>query len=140
MHQQTTADRARSLSRQGLIDREVARMTGVSIGAVQKWLTGIRRAPGKERSSRCPRCDGTLLDEPAYSYLLGLYLGDGWLTRGHRDVFALSIACSDDGPGLMAAAKNAMSVVMPASGVFGWSGGSPSRTPSPWRVERPWRG
>lgn len=33
-------------------------------------------------SSRCPRCDGTPLDEPGYAYLLGLYLGDGvHLTR-----------------------------------------------------------
>jgi hypothetical protein len=90
MHEQTTVDTARELSRQGLIDREVDGMTGVSIGAVQKWRTGIRRAPGKERSASCPRCDGSHLDEPAYSYLLGLYLGDGCLTSGHRDVFALS--------------------------------------------------
>jgi hypothetical protein len=33
-------------------------------------------------------------------------------------VFALNIACCDDWPGLLAAAKSAMSVVMPASGVF----------------------
>lgn len=30
-------DRALRLSKQGLIDREVAALTGVSIGAVQKW-------------------------------------------------------------------------------------------------------
>jgi hypothetical protein len=119
MHSQTTVDQARRLSRQGLIDREVARATGVSIGAVQKWRTGIRRVPGKGRASSCPRCDGLPLDEPAYSYLLGLYLGDGCLTRGRRDVFALSIACGNAWPGLMAAAKNAMSAVMPACGVFG---------------------
>ncbi len=122
MHPQTTVDRARSLSRQGLIDREVARITGVSIGAVQKWRTERRRVPHASsrvaRASDCPRCDGRPLDEPAYSYLLGLYLGDGCLTRGHRDVFALSIACSDAWPGLMTAAKSAMSAVMPASGVF----------------------
>ncbi len=124
MHPQITVDTARSLSRQGLIDREVARITGVSIGAVQKWRTERRRsphaprAPGVKRASDCPRCDGRDLNKPAYSYLLGLYLGDGCLTCGHRDVFALSIACSDAWPGLMAAAKSAMSAVMPASGVF----------------------
>ena len=118
MHPQTTVDRARCLSQQGLIDREVARITGVSIGAVQKWRTGSRRAPGMGRKSDCPRCTGKPVDEPAYAYLLGLYLGDGCLTRGRRDVFALSIACCDDWPGLITAAKSAMSAVMPASGVF----------------------
>lgn len=119
MHPQTSVDRARRLSQQGLIDREVAWITGVSISAVQKWRTGVRRAPGKERKADCPRCTRRPLDEPAYAYLLGLYLGDGCLTRGRRDVFALCIACCDDWPGLLVAAKSAMSAVMPASSVFG---------------------
>jgi len=118
MHPQITVDLARLLSKQGLIDREVAQITGVPISAVRKWRTGSRRAPGRERKRDCPRCSGRPLDEPAYAYLLGLYLGDGCLTRGRRDVYALSIACCDDWPGLLAAAKSAMSAVMPASGVF----------------------
>jgi hypothetical protein len=118
MHPQTTVDLARLLSQQGLIDREVAQITGVSIIAVRKWRTGSRRVPGRERRLDCPRCTGRSLDEPVYAYLLGLYLGDGCLTRGRRDVYALSIACCDDWPGLLAAAKSAMSAVMPASSVF----------------------
>ena len=118
MHPQITVDLARLLSKQGLIDREVAQITGVSISAVRKWRTGSRRAPGRERKRDCPRCSGRPLDEPAYAYLLGLYLGDGCLTRGRRDVYALSIACCDDWPGLLAAAKSAMSAVMPTSSVF----------------------
>lgn len=121
MHPQTTVDRARLLSQQGLIDREVAEITGVSISAVQKWRTGIRRdaGPGRARKPGCPRCTGRLLSESAYSYLLGLYLGDGCITRGRRDVYALCIACCDDWPGLLAAAKDAMSAVMPGSRVSG---------------------
>jgi hypothetical protein len=119
MYPQATVERARLLSQQGLIDREVARITGVSASAVQKWRTGSRRALGREREPNCPRCAEKHLDEPAYSYLSGrLYLGDGWLTRGRRGVFALSIACSEARPGLMMAARSAMSAVMPASGVF----------------------
>jgi hypothetical protein len=122
MHPQATVDRARRLSQQGLNDREVSQITGVPLRTIQKWRTGTRRAPGKVRQGRepdCPRCTGRPLDEPAYSYLLGLYLGDGWLTLGRKDVFALNIACCDDWPGLLAAAKSAMSAVMPASKVFG---------------------
>jgi hypothetical protein len=96
-------DRARYLSQQRLIDREVAQRVGVSIGAVQKWRTGIRRGPGTERKSCCPRCDGEPLDEPAYSYLLGLYLGDGCISVGGgraKAVWKLSIFCDDAWPGL----------------------------------------
>jgi hypothetical protein len=120
MHPRATVDRALRLSRQGLIDREVAQLTGVSTGAVQKWRTGRRRTPEKElKHASCPRCDGAPLNERAYAYLLGLYLGDGHITRHRRGVFALSIFCGDAWPGLIRAAKNAMRKVMPASGVIG---------------------
>jgi hypothetical protein len=113
-------DRALRLSSQGLIDREVAQLTGVSIGAVQKWRTGLRRTSRTEQQrARCPRCDGAPLNEPVYAYLLGLYLGDGHITRHRRGVFALSIFCCDAWPGLITAAKQAMRDVMPASAVFG---------------------
>ena len=52
------------------------------------------------------------MDESAYAYLLGLYLGDGHIVHGPRDVYVLAIACSDDWPGLMAAARQAMAAVM----------------------------
>jgi hypothetical protein len=58
------------------------------------------------------------LDETAYAYLLGLYLGDGCLTRQRKDVYVLSIACCDAWPGLIVAAKEATRKVMPASAVF----------------------
>jgi len=120
MYPRETVDRALRLSEQGLIDREVARITGVSIGAVQKWRTGLRRTPEKERKhAHCPRCDGVPLNEHAYAYLLGLYLGDGHISRHRRGVFALSIACGDAWPGLITAAKLAMRRVMPASCVMG---------------------
>jgi len=32
----------------------------------------------------CPRCHEAPIDEPAYAYLLGLYLGDGWISRERR--------------------------------------------------------
>jgi hypothetical protein len=58
------------------------------------------------------------LDETAYAYLLGLYLGDGYLIRQPKDVYLLSIACCDAWPALIAAAKDAAGRVMPSSAVF----------------------
>jgi hypothetical protein len=120
MHPQATVDRARALSTQGLYDREVAQMTGVPLRTVRNWRTGKRRAPGSDgrRKRGCPRCGGAPLDEPAYAYLLGLYLGDGCLTRQRKDVYLLSIACCDAWPGLITAAKEATRQVMPSSAVF----------------------
>ncbi len=54
----------------------------------------------------------------AYAYLLGLYLGDGCLTRQRKGVYLLSIACDDAWPGLITAAKGATGQVMLASAVF----------------------
>jgi hypothetical protein len=120
MHPRATVDRARALSAQGLYDREVAQMTGIPLGTVRKWRTGKRRAPGRDgrQKRNCPRCHGAPLNEPAYAYLLGLYLGDGCLTRQRKDVYLLSIACCDAWPGLITAAKDAARQVMPSSAVF----------------------
>jgi hypothetical protein len=119
MYPRITVDTGLLLSGVGVLDRENAQICGVSISAIRHWRYGsCRSAQTQARAPSCPRCDGTPLDEAAYAYLLGLYLGDGCITRGRRDVFALSVACSDDWPGLIAAAGAAMSAVMPASGVF----------------------
>jgi hypothetical protein len=120
MYPQRTVDRARRLSGQGLCDREVAQLVGVPLGTVRKWRTGRRRDPDsdKRRKLACPRCHGQPLDECAYAYLLGLYLGDGCLVRRPKDVYLLSIACCDAWPGLIEAAKEAAGLVMPQSAVF----------------------
>jgi hypothetical protein len=121
MHPQATVDRARQLSQQGMIDREVAQIVGVPLSAVQKWRTGARRAPGSEHKAGCPRCDGGPLDEIAYSYLLGLYLGDGCISRGSsrtKDVWKLSISCADAWPGLIHERARAIQAVRPDNEVL----------------------
>jgi hypothetical protein len=123
MYPQTTVDMALRLSAVGILDKENARICGVSVATIRHWRCGRRRAtqsPGTtaERARQCPRCHGRTMDEAAYSYLLGLYLGDGHITPGRRNVFALSVFCADDWPGLLAAARNTLAAVMPASGVF----------------------
>jgi hypothetical protein len=39
----------------------------------------------------CPRCHGRPLDEKAYVYLLGQYLGDGYIVAMRRGVYKLQI-------------------------------------------------
>jgi hypothetical protein len=124
MHPQATVDRARDLSRQGLIDREVALIVGVPIRTIRKWRTGQRRAQehGSAKAA-CPRCneEATLLEPAAeYAYLLGLYLGDGHIVlAGDRSkaVWRLSIWCADDWPGLMQECVRALRAVRPANRV-----------------------
>jgi len=82
----------------------------------------VLQVPQITASPCCPRCYGTPLDEPAYAYLFGLYLGDGNLARHRRGVFALSIACADAWPGLITAAKLATRGVMPSSGARACTG------------------
>ena len=120
MHPQETVDRARSLSAKGPFDREVAEVSGIPPRAVREWRRWHGRysvAEGR-RARCCPRCDGVPLDERAYAYLLGLYLGDGYLTSRQEGGYVLSIACANAWPGLIEAAKEATRVVMPWSAVF----------------------
>jgi hypothetical protein len=118
MHPKATVDRARTLSGQGFTDRAVAAAVGVPLQTVRNWRTGQRRAPGRtSHRACCYLCYQTPLDEPAYAYLLGLYLGDGHILHGRRDVFSLSIACADAWPGLIVAAEDALRQVMPVSSV-----------------------
>jgi hypothetical protein len=120
MYSQRTVDAALRLSDSGVLDREIAQIFGVSVAAIRHWRAGRRRAgggPAALRATACPLCYPKPFDEPAYAYLLGLYLGDGHIAHGRKDVYALAIACSDGWPGLMDAAQQAMSAVMPLSRV-----------------------
>jgi hypothetical protein len=67
---------------------QIARSTGIPLSTIWNWRHGLtpthsRTGVGK-RPSGCPRCDGAPLDEAAYAYLLGLYLGDGHIVVGPR--------------------------------------------------------
>ena len=108
--------------REGVQNAEVARKLGVSKGTIGYWKHQDRQKAGTlpgRHPSICPRCDPDqlTLDRRAYSYLLGLYLGDGCLCAGaamrKKGVYYLTIACADAWPGLMDECEAAMSAVMP---------------------------
>lgn len=116
MHPRAVVDRALLLSSLGIVDRETSLVLGVPVRTIRHWRQGDRRSTPPHRP-HCPRCVGDVLDDRAYSYLLGLYLGDGHITRGARGVYALSISCANRWPGLLLLAERALTDVMPSSSV-----------------------
>lgn len=122
-------------------DHEIAAEWKVSVKTVRRWRTrlGISnlaiephspadgplseqmeslRARRDRRIKRdCPRCFGHPIEGPSYSYLLGLYLGDGHIARQPNGVYRLEIACADAWPGLIEAAADAVGAALPASRV-----------------------
>jgi hypothetical protein len=109
--------KALTLLRNGAQNADVARELNIPMGTIGYWKHRDRAKRGEcpgRHDPPCPRCDGRHLNEPAYSYLLGLYLGDGHISRHsqHR-VPNLMITCTQSWPGLMDACERAMRTVFP---------------------------
>ena len=91
----------------------VSKQTGISRSAIRAWQ---RRVEPLKRPARCI-CTGHPIDERAsYTYLLGLYLGDGCISHSARTQI-LRIACADAWPGLIEACGAAMRTVHPENRV-----------------------
>ncbi|WP_165984035.1 helix-turn-helix domain-containing protein [Streptomyces sp. YIM 98790] len=105
---------ALAMIRQGASYADVTERFGVPRGTLGWWRSQERRAlgiPVPDHRPDCPRCQGRPFGHSAYSYLLGLYLGDGHIiSRGKQH--HLSLFCSARWPGLVQAAEEAMQAVM----------------------------
>jgi hypothetical protein len=107
------------LVRAGLTSGEIARRTGIPRGTIRYWRRG--RTPNFERSLKdrqrqtCPVCRGQPLALPQghYTYLLGLYLGDGCILVHPRGVYRLRISCTKRYPELIRRCEIAMVNVLP---------------------------
>lgn len=109
---QQTIDEALGLWATGWSARQVGRRLGIPRSTVTNWCRG--RIP-EEQSARCGDCDGCLHDRPrtaAYAFLLGLYLGDGFLTTAGAAVY-LNVAMDTAYPGLVTECRHAISTVLP---------------------------
>jgi hypothetical protein len=119
MYDVATRDRTLKLLAQGLPASEISRRIGVSRFAIREWR--LRTEQGRPLyvggSRACPRCtEIPTLPEPqaSYAYLLGLYLGDGCISRTHREgVFILRIICADAWPGLKGECRRALEAIRP---------------------------
>ena len=103
----------------GLNNCQISRATGINRTTVRDWRRNGR--PGRRRGTResaCPRCEDALLDEPAYAYLLGLYLGDGHIVRFPR-AYCLRIVQDKRYTHLIELARQAISRVRRGHGSVG---------------------
>jgi hypothetical protein len=115
---------------EGSSKSEIARRTGVSRSQIRVWLDmGVRAAlnsPMRERAAAQGGEDGGFcraslcplvarVDERAYAYVLGQYLGDGTLSCGRRGVFRLRVMMCDAYPDIMAECIEAIRSVMPTN-------------------------
>lgn len=107
----------------GLNDGQISRETGIPRGTIRDWRQGKipRPVAAAAAGKSCARCghqahDFALLPQPEYTYLLGLYLGDGCIVRARR-VFRLRIVLDRRYPEIVAECRRAMKTVMPSSKV-----------------------
>ncbi|MFN2527012.1 MAG: hypothetical protein ABR505_12255 [Actinomycetota bacterium] len=102
----------------GLNDCQIARLSGVPRRTVLDWRWGRGQAtPRYEKRPGSYECtrehDFAGLSPDAYSYLLGMYLGDGCLSALPRGVFKLRIFCDAQYLGIIEECSRAIEAVMP---------------------------
>jgi hypothetical protein len=109
--------RVHELHAHGFTSRQIADETGIPRGTVRKWLQTNRPvAPRCDACGHPPHRFGTLPVD-AYAYLLGIYLGDGTISRATKGVWSLRIFQDERYPGIVAEIASAMAAVMPTSRV-----------------------
>lgn len=116
-----------ALRRNGLGARRIAARTGLPIATVRDWLAG--RLPKHSRpfdpdapvEPSCARCGHPRhhFEEfpPQYVYLLGLYLGDGCISKHRREVFRLRVFLDLRYPQIIDACESSMRLVAPQNKV-----------------------
>lgn len=118
MYDITVRKRALALVDQGRSLNSVSKQTGISRAALRTWQR--RLLPVGPGAARCPVCaspSAPLVDAANYAYLLGLYLGDGCVSRLRR-TYSLRIACADAWPGLIEECARAIETARPGNKVF----------------------
>jgi hypothetical protein len=112
MHGRAVVAEVLALREQGLGARRISARTGVPIRTVTDWLAG--RIPHASRDDRCATCHTkhVITDPASYAYLLGLYLGDGYIAAHPRGVFRLRIVLDERYPGIIASCVTAIEAVV----------------------------
>ena len=101
-------DKVQRLTASGMNDCAIAQITGVPRRTVSDWRRGMR---SKTPRDLCRTHDFTVLPSASYAYLLGLYLGDGYISRNRR-VWHLRITLDRKYPGIIESCRAAINAVM----------------------------
>jgi hypothetical protein len=98
----------------GLNDCEVARATGIPRTTIRDWRSG--QGPNKraqtDHDGTCADHDPSEIPSRAYSYLLGIYLGDGYIAA-HPRAYRLRVSMDAQYFGIIEEVWRAMEAVMP---------------------------
>ena len=107
-------DAVQRLIAAGVNDCAIARQTGIPRPTVRDWRTRRPRAlrPNTSTSPCGIDHDFSALTANAYSYLLGLYLGDGCISR-HPRAWCLRISLDTKYPGIIDCCRQAIDLLMP---------------------------
>lgn len=104
---------ARRLIAAGVNDCAIARQLGVPRPTVQDWRRRPQIRPRIASGSGCGVVhDFSALPAASYCYLLGLYLGDGCISRNRR-VWRLRITLDRKYPGIIHRSCQAIDILMP---------------------------
>ena len=99
-------DRVLRLLQTGLNYSQISRETGISRTTIRDWdhrqsPPGAWRRNGSTGCSRCEPDAAAPIPESDYVYFLGLYLGDGCISRHHNGVFIMRVALDNRYPGII---------------------------------------
>jgi hypothetical protein len=98
----------------GMNDCAIARQTGIPRPTVRDWRRRPQVLPRAPASSVGCAIDHDFAGLPAapYSYLLGMYLGDGCISR-HPRAWHLRITCDTQYPAIITRCREAIDMLMP---------------------------
>lgn len=102
MYSRSDYDEAMRLAEAGRNDSQISRQLGMSRATIRTWR--LNGPPGRMRMGRAGPCDGvrcepgSVEDRESYSHLLGLYLGDGTISRHPRHVYRLRVFLDEKYP------------------------------------------
>jgi hypothetical protein len=118
MYDLNTRRAALDLVAAGVPLARISRQMSISRAAIREWASQPERALAERAGRRCFVEERSACPRPStYAYLLGQYLGDGYLVTSAR-VPRLRVACADAYPGIAAevdAALEALSGNKPGS-------------------------
>ena len=124
----------------GLSASRIARDLGIPRSTIRDWLDGRVPSAWDPESRNCAEC-GNLAHEFAalphsYTYLLGVYLGDGSISLHPRGVYKLRLSLDPAYPRIIDEAAAAMREVVPASKATSWL--TPSRATEVYSYSKSW--